>query len=102
MISNQTYGLSQKTMDKILTVLKSFDAVEKVILFGSRAKGNFKEGSDIDIAIKGMGLNMDIFRKLEIKIDNLMLPYEVDLIIYDQIKEPALKEHINRVGVELG
>lgn len=102
MISNQTYGLSQKTMDKILTVLKSFDAVEKVILFGSRAKGNFKEGSDIDLAIKGMGLNMDILRKLEIKIDNLMLPYEVDLIIYDQIKEPALKEHINRVGMELG
>ncbi len=102
MISNQTYGLSQKTMDKILTVLKSFDEVEKVILFGSRAKGNFKEGSDIDLAIKGMGLNMDILRKLEIKIDNLMLPYEVDLIIYDQIKEPALKEHINRVGMELG
>jgi predicted nucleotidyltransferase len=101
MLTKQTFGLSEKTTYKILTVFKTVNSVQSVILFGSRAKGNFKEGSDIDLAIKGQDLNMDTLRKLEIQIDNLMLPYEIDLIIYDQIKEPALKEHIDKVGIEL-
>ena len=102
MINNQTYGLSPKTIDKILNVLRSCDAVQKVILFGSRAKGNFKEGSDIDIALTGDRLNLDTLRKLEVKMDDLMLAYDVDLLIYNQIKEPELKNHIDQVGVVLG
>lgn len=102
MISHQTYGLSVKTIDKIITVLKSCHGVQKVILFGSRAKGNFKEGSDIDIALTGDRLNLDTLRTLEVKIDDLMLAYDVDLLIYNQIKEPELKKHIDQVGVELG
>ncbi|PWD97694.1 hypothetical protein DDZ16_19475 [Marinilabilia rubra] len=95
------FGLSKTTIDRLLNVFNKFDVVQQVILFGSRAKGNFKEGSDIDLALIGDGLNFETIRKLEIKIDDLMLPYDVDLIIYDKIKETKLKEHIKRMGVEL-
>ncbi|WP_198416769.1 nucleotidyltransferase family protein [Marinilabilia rubra] len=101
MKNQEIFGLSKTTIDRLLNVFNKFDVVQQVILFGSRAKGNFKEGSDIDLALIGDGLNFETIRKLEIKIDDLMLPYDVDLIIYDKIKETKLKEHIKRMGVEL-
>lgn len=96
------YGLSEKTMKALLNVFAKNKDVEGVILFGSRAKGNFKEGSDIDLALLGNKLNMNSLRKIELELDELYLPYYLDIIIYNNIKEPALKEHIDKVGVRLG
>jgi predicted nucleotidyltransferase len=101
MKNQKTFGLSKTTIEKLLDVFKQFEGIHQVVLFGSRAMGNFKEGSDIDLALIGDGISFDSLRKLELKIDDLMLPYEVDLVIYNQIKETKLKEHIDQLGVEL-
>ncbi|MBS1667605.1 MAG: restriction endonuclease subunit S [Bacteroidetes bacterium] len=95
------FGLEQHTIDKLITVFEQYPKLDKAIVFGSRAKGNYKEGSDIDIAIKGRDLNFDDTLHLLRKLDEQELPYEIDLINYHSIKEPDLKEHIDRVGIEL-
>lgn len=94
------FGLSDKVVEQMQKVFETNQKVDKVLVFGSRAKGNFKEASDIDIAIKGYDLTFDDILGLLRKLDELELVYEIDLINYNTIKEPALKEHIDRVGIE--
>jgi len=67
-------------------------------LYGSRAKGNYKPGSDIDLTLKGIGLDLKLINKISIELDDLLLPYTFDLSIYNAIDDPALIEHIERVG----
>lgn len=95
------YGLSGNELEKVIRLIGQNRKVDKVILFGSRAKGNFQNGSDIDLALKGKNLNLDDILNLSIDFDHLDLPYKYDLVIYDRIKDPALVEHINRVGIVL-
>ena len=92
------YGISQNALDKIKTVLFSMQGVEQVILYGSRAKGNYKEGSDIDLTIKG-NLTFDDLIKMSVNLDDLNLPWKIDLSLYNQIENKELLEHIDRVGV---
>jgi predicted nucleotidyltransferase len=75
--------------------------VEEAYLFGSRAKGNFKNGSDIDIAIEGDGLILHNILDIQTEYDKLNFPYKLDLIIFNRITEQNLIEHINRVGIKL-
>jgi len=94
------YGLSQNALDKIKAVLFSAQGVESAILYGSRAKGNYKEGSDIDLTVKG-NLTFDDLTKMSIALDDLNLPWKIDLSLYCQIKNKDLLEHINRVGITI-
>ncbi len=94
------FGLANNIIEEIQQVLETNPRIDKGIIFGSRAKGNFKDGSDIDIAIKGENMKLDDLLALEAKLDDLDLPYNIDLINYSDIKEPALTEHIDRVGIE--
>ena len=93
------FGLEEKTIEKIHQVLALCPNVEKAIIFGSRAKGNFKTGSDIDLALKGTGITLKVINQISLKIDDLLLPYSFDLISYSAINNPELKEHIKRVGI---
>lgn len=93
------YGLSDKVITKIIEVFTQFSQVEKVILYGSRAKGNYKNGSDIDLAVKGKNITISCIAKIRNAIDDLLLPYTVDLCIFDTIDNPSLISHINRVGI---
>ena len=97
----KAYGIDQETWDQILSVLRSESKVREIILFGSRAKGVFKEGSDIDICIKGKDLGYDDLIRLNGLLDELDLPWEIVLLIHDMIDEPMLIEHIARVGIKL-
>ncbi len=92
-------GLSSITLDKLLCVFKCFPAIEQVIAFGSRAKGNYRHGSDIDLAIKGRKLAFNELMQLENQIDDLNMPYTVDLIQYEQLGNRELVAHIDRVGI---
>lgn len=93
-----TYGLNQKTIKKINLIFQEFEAVNAVILYGSRAKGNFKPGSDIDMVLKGEKLNLHLLNKISLALDDLLLPYLFDVSIYHQISNPDLIDHISRVG----
>ena len=67
-------------------------------MYGSRAKGNYTAGSDIDITLKGEELDLEQLNKINIDLDDLLLPYTFDLSILHQIANPDLIEHIERVG----
>ena len=95
------YGLLESNISQLFSVFEQNRNVTKVILFGSRAKGTFHTGSDIDLALFGNDLGLNDILDLTIEIEKLNLPYMFDLIIYNRIKELTLLEHINRVGVNL-
>ena len=93
------YGLSDKTIEQIHAVLSKFPEVDKAVLYGSRAKGNFKRGSDIDLTLYGTGLSLTILYKIENELDDALLPYKIDLSIFEQIADSDVVDHIRRVGV---
>lgn len=101
MVDKTKYGLENGVLSNIILVLKENKKLSKAILFGSRAKGTFHAGSDIDLALFGNELSLDDILKITMETERLHLPYKLDLIIYNRIHEPALKEHIDRVGVIL-
>lgn len=92
------YGLKENVILRIQSVLANFPEIEEVILYGSRAKGNYKNGSDIDLTFKGKQLTLTILGKVDEQLDDLLLPYTFDLSIYHQINSPELLDHMNRVG----
>lgn len=90
--------LDEKVLQKITDTLHSNPKVSKIILFGSRVKGTAKQGSDIDLAIVGDHIDFREICNLSTKLDDLDLPYTIDLIDYQSITNDALKNHIDRVG----
>lgn len=100
-MSAARFGLPEKTVEKIGGVLAGHPAVEKAILYGSRAKGNFKRGSDIDLTLVGSGLVYRDLLKIMGELDDLLLPYTIDLSILHMIDHAGLLDHIERVGQEL-
>lgn len=97
-VNNTDFGLKVSEIDKINKVFASYPEINEVILYGSRAKGNYKPGSDIDLSLKGNKLTHQLLNKISNHIDDLLLPYICELSIYHQIDNPALLAHINRVG----
>jgi uncharacterized protein len=94
----ELYGLSTEDLEKLVTILGTNKGVEAAILFGSRAKGTHSNGSDIDIALKGETLTLNDILSLKGNIEELNLPYKIDLIIIHRIENNELIAHINRVG----
>lgn len=92
------YGLSATNGKRVTDILSRFSEVREAVLFGSRAKGNYKPGSDIDIAVKGP-VSKDTLSALLIAFDESLLPYFVDIVIYEHLTNKALTEHIDRVGI---
>ncbi len=93
------YGLKAIHIDKIKSVFANCSEIDKAILYGSRAKGNYREGSDIDISIVGNKLSLDTLLRIETALDDLLLPYNIDISIYDKIENLELIEHIKRIGI---
>lgn len=95
------FGLKEKDLIDIIDFFKQFTAIKEAIIFGSRAKGNYKHGSDVDIALKG-----DIDFKTLTRIGYVLnqeslMPYKFDILTYSNITNQDLKEHIDRVGVSI-
>ena len=92
------FGLKDYQIEKIQGILVTFPQIEKVILYGSRAKGNYKPASDIDLTLVGTDIDLTTQFKIENLLDDLLLPYTIDLSILSQIGNPDLIDHINRIG----
>lgn len=91
------FGLYAKSHKEILEIIDNCLSIDEVIIYGSRAKGNYREGSDIDITILGEPREDDI-SKLWHDLDDSYIPYKFDISIYKDLKSDSLKEHIQRVG----
>ena len=92
-------GLTEATVENIRAVFARFPEIEKAVLYGSRAKGNFKTGSDIDLTLYGEALTSDLCATIASALDDLMLPYTIDLSSFGDLDHAKLREHIERVGV---
>ena len=92
------HGLSTTTVAAICGVFARFPSVKKAVLYGSRAKGNFKTGSDIDLTLMGTHLTSADLSIIADELDELLLPYQIDISIFHQIDHEALRHHIDRVG----
>ena len=96
-----SYGLKDIEIEKICRLFAENERIESVILYGSRAKGNYKPFSDVDITLKGDELTRHDLNFLKISIDDLLLPYQFDISIFKSLKNSDLIEHINRVGIAI-
>ncbi|MCW2311749.1 nucleotidyltransferase domain-containing protein [Rhodoferax antarcticus] len=92
------FGLPAKAVSDLLGVLSQDAAIQQAIVYGSRAKGNYRPGSDIDLALDAPGLDFEKLLRLETALDDLMLPYRIDLSLLHHIDNPDLLDHIARVG----
>lgn len=92
-------GLSEATTAKIISVFAAYPQLSKVVLYGSRAKGNYRTGSDIDLTLFGVALSYTQLCDIAAQLDDLLLPYTFDISLFKQIDNPDLIEHINRVGI---
>ncbi len=93
-----SFGLNENIISKFHSVFGKYPEIESVIIYGSRAKGNFREGSDIDITLVGPLLSEPIKSKVWLDLDALDTPYLIDISIYHLLSSTSLKEHIDRVG----
>ena len=92
------FGLREETIKKINSVFEKIPEMQEAIIYGSRAKGNYRIGSDIDLTLKGTNLTSDILSQIADEIDELNTPYLFDISIFERLNAPDLEEHINRVG----
>ncbi|GAB3025223.1 nucleotidyltransferase domain-containing protein [Bowmanella dokdonensis] len=94
------FGLSGEVIDKIRSVFSRHADIESAIVYGSRAMGTYRPGSDLDICLHG-NLNAKQLLALHCELEELDLPYQIDLSIYSTINNPDLRQHIDRVGKSL-
>jgi len=95
------YGLSDRTIEKIHDVFKQYPQIERAILYGSRAIGTYRKGSDIDLTLCGEGLTHSVLSKIDTDLDDLLLPYTIDLSVFSQIRNPDMVAQIEHVGVNI-
>lgn len=92
------FGLKEEVILAINDLFANHPEVEKVLLYGSRAKGNYKPASDIDLTLVGEAVDVSLMNKISWELDDLLFPFTFDLSIYHHLNDPDLLDHINRVG----
>ncbi len=91
------FGLSDDAIAMIVQVFRNHVEVDLVKVFGSRSMGTDRPNSDIDLAIWG-DLSEQSIGRIQLELDELPLPYSFDVEVYDAIKHPPVKEHIETHG----
>ncbi|MCK4563836.1 MAG: nucleotidyltransferase domain-containing protein [Verrucomicrobia bacterium] len=93
------FGLTEKDIELIRSAIEAHSEIEEVVVFGSRARGNHKNGSDVDLAVKGNRVSLRTISRLGTQLnEELPLPYQFDVIDYASIDTRALTEHIDSFG----
>ena len=94
------YGLKEEVVARINSIFAAQPDIERVILYGSRAMGNYRDASDIDLTLVGERLSLEQLLRIENDLDDLMLPYKIDLSVFHALDNPDLIDHIRRVGTQ--
>lgn len=92
------FGLSHDILEKFTSVFLKYPEIEEVLIYGSRAKGNYREGSDIDLTLKGAKVTDDIRSRVWLDLDDLNTPYLVHLSVFEKLNSASLIDHINWAG----
>lgn len=93
------FGLEEHDVSTIKNILKEYPEVLEAYIFGSRAKGNFKLGSDVDIAVKGNNISFRTISSINSKLnEETPLPYHFDILNYNSLTNLELLNHIDRMG----
>lgn len=92
------FGLKKTTIERIHNVFLHYPEIEKVLLYGSRAMGTYRQGSDIDLTLFGDKLTYAQLSQIETELDELMLPYSIDISLFHHIDNQDLVDHIHREG----
>ena len=95
------FGLNPKTLAKIQSVFQAYPEIDKAVIYGSRAMGNYRYNSDIDLTLYGKKLGLSELLRIENELDDLLLPYKIDLSIFHQIDNQDLVKHIQEHGKQL-
>lgn len=95
------YGLKDNELEKLNALFATNKKVEKVILYGSRAKGTYRPFSDVDITLVGDALTHDDITRIDLAIDDLLLPYQFDISVLGSIKNQDLLDPIARRGITI-
>jgi uncharacterized protein len=96
------FGLIDSDLVFLSNLFQKYTSIDEVIIFGSRAKGNYKNGSDVDLAIKSQSIGNEELNAMDDALnENSNLPYKFDIVHYEKIQTPELKDHIDRVGKSL-
>ena len=97
--AEERFGISRRSFHAIQEAIDATPEIEEAIIFGSRALGTARRGSDIDIAIKGNRVTPETARALSTQLnERLPIPYYVDVLSYDAIDTPAVRNHIDTHG----
>lgn len=97
----EQFGLPSEVTKGLQTIFSQHRGIEQVTLYGSRAKGNYRYNSDIDLMMTAPTLSWQEFNQIELEIDDLLLPWKVDLALKHQIDNEELLEHVARVGIRI-
>ncbi len=92
------FGLNENNIKLITSVFQKYPTINEVVIYGSRAKGNYTERSDIDLVVKNSPIDRHIISKILMDLNDSDLPYLLDIQSFEAIKNQQLLEHINRVG----
>jgi uncharacterized protein len=95
-------GLSEEDLAAIISILDRHRGVEEALIFGSRAKGNFKHGSDVDLAVKGAAITHEVIVSISSELnEETNMPYRFDVVNFHSIESRELLEDINLLGVRM-
>ncbi len=93
-----SFGLNQTTLEHIQSIFSKHPEIDQVVIYGSRAKGNFRNGSDIDLTLIGKEITEQLLLLIKLELDELNTPYLFDISIFDHLDSSDLKMHIARIG----
>jgi predicted nucleotidyltransferase len=99
--TGESFGLPAYAMESLNGVFRKHPAIDRVTLYGSRAKGNFRHNSDIDLMITAPEMDWSEFNQMGTEIDDLLLPWKVDLALLNHVENQDLLDHVSRVGVQI-
>ncbi|MFW5805844.1 MAG: nucleotidyltransferase domain-containing protein [Bacteroidales bacterium] len=95
------FGLQDKTLAMIKSVMEKHPDVKDVMVYGSRAMGNYKEGSDVDLALLGEDIKQNTVLRIQQELEDLNTPYLFDVLAYNKLQDKSLKEHIDSIGTSI-
>lgn len=94
-------GIPPEVTARILALLVEQEPIQRVVLYGSRALGRQRSGSDIDLCLEAPEMDLAELLVLGAQLDDLLLPWRIDLQLRHLIRHPGLLEHIDRAGITL-